>query len=62
MQCMTLCFRNNNSISVIQISDIFEAGDMSVTETWGFNMLRKNIQEEKLSIIKFDFRHWQVSY
>ena len=55
-----LSFRCKEGLHVIYISDIFSPGEKSREETWPFDMLKENIQNEVVSILKFTFLDFQV--
>ena len=53
-------FRCKEGLRVIHISDIFSPGEKSREEKWSFDMLKENIQNEVVSLLKFTFLDFQV--
>ena len=53
-------FRDSEGVEVIFVSDIMKEKPEELT--WTFEMLRTNIAEGELEIIKFDFMDMQVKF
>jgi len=47
--------RRDESLDVIHISDISPSGSKPIEDTWGVTMLKENISNEAISLMKFNF-------
>merc|ERR1719367_197241 len=51
--------RHDESIDVIHISDISPSGSKPTEETWEISMLKENLSNELISLVKFNFLNLQ---